>query len=961
MKLEEQLQRAIRKGDEKGCLALLEAAPEKERAALSATMLKTFDLAHALIFSRDPSRSEKKLEIDLSAHGPDDRVIRNKVLEAARVALLGTLTSVEALKKYAWRSAPKDDDVAVAVLAIRPPAFVHAWATKLCELTHTRFTLARRLVKEGLCERPDGDGYVLAMIYEASHRGSGWSKKKEELFEEDPELLDDDVWRVFEVEGNRDVSLTGNERKWSTLLLGWVETKRLDRGRMLDATLSALARDFPQHKAGFYSRLHDAMKPTPEETAKRAAAYVELLGSRISPTVSLATRVVESLPDDVELDLASFVPAAVSAARSARGQGTALALLRLLGARRERPEALDAVVSFLEHGAPEVVDAALGILEASKPSKALRARVASLVATVPASRRARLAAWAGTKPEQATKAAAKPDAKVDAAPADAKRAGIAELAKADPTGPWPRVLLDDRANPAPRLDPERRVAPIASHEELIAAASRALEEPNDRVTFERMLDGIARLGVPLSDFPRDRIKPLAKRAARLAGKHFGARIVDAWLLGEDGSAIETEKANVQDFGERRGKNLLARLARGETGPLLSMPTTETFFIDPRVLAERVKDAAKRPRVDVEDAVIAILRLAPEHRRAASKKLEGVKGPVAAAVRHALGSDEDEPNPKFPALWFAAARARGGDDAAVMKAFPDAGAGAGEAARVKLAYANKENTWAWLDLQFEPPPPKKLLPDALTVLLATRAHAGEGALLGMEPTLREVASFTPGDRRVLLAHGTEAISGNVDWNSAEWSNHVYIELLLDPDLPLDEDTLFLLAIATNTKEARENALATDALIAAIADGRVVGPELGPKMAFFWDPIHESVKWSRRPTASRWAKTLATVAQTSPLHAEVVRRILESFFGAPPAAPPPDVNVLLQLWLDLAVEARVAVPDPEVLTKYTGKAKKIANQLVALRGGPSVLAAEAHALALEGRKARAARWTKITSSG
>lgn len=207
-------------------------------------------------------------------------------------------------------------------------------------------------------------------------------------------------------------------------------------------------------------------------------------------------------------------------------------------------------------------------------------------------------------------------------------------------------------------------------------------------------------------------------------------------------------------------------------------------------------------------------------------------------------------------------------------------------------------------------------------------------------------------------GTNRITHNVDWSSAEWANHVFLEPLLDPDVPLDEHGLMLLAIALNTKEARENALATDALIQAITDGRVVGPELAAPLAFHWHPVHEDVTYSHRATASRWAKTFANVARASVLHAEIVRRILEAFFAVPPAVPPPDVHALLQLWLDLATEAKTGVPEAaraavERIGK-SGKAKAIATRLLALAPGPSAHAAEAHALAMEGRWQRAARW-------
>jgi hypothetical protein len=387
--------------------------------------------------------------------------------------------------------------------------------------------------------------------------------------------------------------------------------------------------------------------------------------------------------------------------------------------------------------------------------------------------------------------------------------------------------------------------------------------------------------------------------------------------------------NAQQFGRRRIKNVLERLAKGRARPLLSMPTTEGFFLDPRTLTARVK--AQRGPVDVADTVTALLRIAPEGRLEAMRELHEIEGELGAVVRRALGGDEDPPNTNETALWSVATFVREGGSSSV-----------------RLRWSKE--SWAPLEVELAPTPRRAIPADDFPALLATDAVSGE---LGDEGSIRELSSYCPDGRRPLLAHGAAAIARNVSWSEAEWQNHVFIEMLLDPDVPLDDIGLVLLAIALNTKEARENALATDVLVAAITDGRIVGPELGPVMARFWDPAHH--RWSRRPTAKRWAKTLATVAQTTPLHAEVVRRILESFFGAPPAAPPADVGALLQLWLDLAVDARVTVPDRDVLTRYAGKAKGIASQLLALQGGTSTLAAVAHALAIAGRQARAGRWT------
>lgn len=938
MTLAERLQAAILQGDVSACRSLAQAASEDERAAASPAMVKTFDLCDGLVFSRDPQKSAKKLGVELNHDREFD------ILEASRVALLYTVTRVEALEKYVWRSIPSDDADVVAALTLRPRAIVSEWVERVCEHAPDRWKAVRRVVRAGLCDRPSSDGYVLGMVHTVGNR---FSRQREEesraLFDDDPELLDEEVWRIFEVEGNREISLTTHERVWQKLLLEYVASGRLDRARMADATLSALARDFPQHKAGFYSRLHDALKPSPEESAARAGTYVELLSSRISPTAALATRVLSSLPEGTTLDTASFARAATMAARSARGQSTALVLLRLLHARRNDPDVLDAVVAFLEHTAVEVLDVALATLEASTPTRELVARVAELVPTIAASRRARVSAWvvshgidvdqepSPATPEQVVERAP------NAAPRDTVRARVAELESAPAEGPWPRVTIDDPLNPAPRLDPTRPMRPIESLHELFAAAARALEEPNDVVTYERVLDGVSRLGSPLSTLPPEASKPLAKRASTLAARksHPAVTLVLAWLEGDDGSSMTSRHVNTQNFRLRRVKSVLKRLAKGRTRPLLSTPTTEGFFLDPRTLAARVK--AQTGPVDVADTVTALLRLAPEHRIEALRELQGIEGELAAVVRRALGSDEDAPSTNQAALWSVAACVRDG-----------------ESARVRLRWGKEryEKTWATLEVELAPTPPRAIPADDFPALLATDAV---GVNLGDEASIRELGSYCPNSRRSLLAHGATAIARNVSWSDAVWENHVFIEMLLDPDVPLDDVGLTLLAIALNTKESRENALATDALVAAISDGRIVGPELGPIMAFFWDPVHDKVRWSQRPTASRWAKTLAAVAQTSPLHAEVVRRILESFFGAPPAAPPTDVGALLQLWLDLAVGARVAVPNRDVFTNYTGKAKKIASQLLALEGGTSTLAAEAHALAIAGRRARAARWT------
>src|SRR5207302_10667133 len=65
---------------------------------------------------------------------------------------------------------------------------------------------------------------------------------------------------------------------------------KLPRDQLLDTGLSALRRDFAPFRAGWFSRFHEALNPTPIERQQREAEYVALLTSPVSATVSFAVR-----------------------------------------------------------------------------------------------------------------------------------------------------------------------------------------------------------------------------------------------------------------------------------------------------------------------------------------------------------------------------------------------------------------------------------------------------------------------------------------------------------------------------------------------------------------------------------------------------------------------------------------------------------------------------------------------
>ena len=136
-----------------------------------------------------------------------------------------------------------------------------------------------------------------------------------------------------------------------------------------------------------------------------------------------------------------------------------------------------------------------------------------------------------------------------------------------------------------------------------------------------------------------------------------------------------------------------------------------------------------------------------------------------------------------------------------------------------------------------------------------------------------------------------LGDNLDWWEARWENRTYLEPLVDPDVPLRPMALLVLAIGLAAKEPGEHGLATDAAIAAIADGRLDGTKLGSVMA------------TLLPTglikAARWAKTLGEAARISPLHAEIVRAAIARSLRGQPRSYPKDLHALVELLKELVV--------------------------------------------------------------
>ena len=209
----DRLERIVRSGNVARCLEFFADMPEKERRQLA-------PLARRLFRERE--------------EGPFDPCQRIAVLATA------SLTEIKRFRDDVLPGRRSDGfDAEYAVLENRRPAWLLSWCTWTLESRFACWPLVRRLVRDGICPEPDTDQYVLSMISGAI----GWPNHHSVLdtLRSDPELLDNMVWRLFEIEGNSHATLSREgkydwreENEWAHALRELSKEGRIDRDRLLE-------------------------------------------------------------------------------------------------------------------------------------------------------------------------------------------------------------------------------------------------------------------------------------------------------------------------------------------------------------------------------------------------------------------------------------------------------------------------------------------------------------------------------------------------------------------------------------------------------------------------------------------------------------------------------------------------------------------------------------------------------
>jgi hypothetical protein len=1000
------LDRALDEGDAPACAAFFANATEKERASVAKQVVGRLKKLTGGVTGR---------LIDRRGLAFLQMGVQFRHVHAAQVAALACAPFGE-LKKLRLRGLAGGESAYAALVDRRPP-WINEWADFVCDISTGYWSLVRRLVREGVCERPQGAGYIEGML---TIVGMGHSRRLPilEALLEDPGLLEFEIWQIFELEPRPQTHDLLAEWKgmppeysWSAALVSLADTGKVSRPRLLGATLDGLHRDFHEARARWFAGLHEQLSPTVDERAGRADRYLSLLHSRNGSTVAFALKSLGIVQKAERLNADSLFDN-LRPALAGRTKGVVRDALKLLdrvsgGAGSAGRAAALAAEALLQEW-PDVQGLAADVIGRAGPpdDAALRALVQERLPDVAASQRDKLVAWLASAEPVVTPApgpadAPDPDACRDRMSALDPRfsdlAGVPEVAAVCERGSGyiPAVAFDPMD--VPRLDPEQRIEAIEDLDTLLERFAAVLEDPSSPDEVERVLDGVSRLcDQHPTDF-HDRVAPLRAQALEVL-KNIGrtewfesalrwglARLAVRWtesatpderdaVIGTIGPGSGVTLAQPRELhtdagpGPGRGALFQARLAgivrrgaRRLAAPLLSAPTHAGGWIDPRTLVDRAKVWQTLGQFPSNlDRALALLRVAPDHRSAALREAETVEGEFGDALRYALGGEEESIGPT-DTLWIAAARARAplADDDRVEARHPRRGADAGRAVRFRLRPGRHGVVRGFFDGSQRPrllettPPGGSSCPNNLPTV-ALHSDDAYGYDAGMH---RWLATVWPLARESFFAQGFEHIVGRDGGLMDLRANRPFLETLFDADAPLKDVGVLLLTGALSAKQAELRLLAVDALIAAVDDGRLDRATLGGALA--------TLLPAGLLVPARLAKSLGAAAKVSPLHAYVIGGALQQGLCCAQELLSGGVNwtglaTLLRLLKELLIELGEPLRLAELHTALselpaTGSTANLIRQLLSLEEKDSQSALKSAArYALKRRIERAERW-------
>lgn len=926
-------------------------------------------------FSKEVSAAWKKVRDQFHGH-------ENLKLTVLAVCPWTQVKSANA-RFFTWQ-ADGHRDIArdiVKVLGTRRPDWIDQFVAQELEKDWPRWSLVRSLVREGVCERPSSDNYIISMVRTNFGR-EGTSESLLSRIKDDPAVLEDEIWRIFEIDVVRGQLFYSDEaswrdethQSWGPALIALVNDRSIDRRRLLDAAHETLRRGLQLKDTGFHMRLIERLEPTAQELVQLRDVYLDLLSHRVDAVVRFALAQCDALLKNGDLEPAVIldrIGPALQREKKAPAEAALKLIRKIVKSDRSLGEnAARAAMEGLRHPLPDIHEKALDLIEELGAPPDL----AEYVDEVAPSQRARAGKLVPSMATGSTSSSG--DLELFVTRARKLDAGTRSLYAID-------SLLDaiekqeepPRYAPSPsvpRLDEAKAVVPVRDFTEMVDLMLLVMETQPAAVDVERALDAFSRLAVdPPFDY-RARTGALLQRTTQhasgagdwsIVGTHI-MRLVQLWLRG---SSAHSPQSAPEEFLGLRVDEIVKRVRKKRAMTLLALPTHGTW-IDPRVLVDRVKahEQASVP-LGTCDLVQALLRLAPEHRAEALEAARSLDSDEAAVVRYALGGDDElRRNPSL--LGRLLGSAANGDVAWQLRAAAfrarepfgtDESARNTPAAGFAFGVAPAKYTWRvrgdtrtyrtaveyFVDVEW----PHSESQDAGWPL----SLFGEKArrwIFAAAADVRHRQSIWPVDPTPTFVAGVHSIVDRMFRPASGYTPTApYLEPLLDPNVAVSSLAQVALALALVAQDADARTMAIDAAIEAIADGRLLGSELGNVYA-------QMMSTDGFIKLGRIAEAVDSIARTSVVHQLACARLLEEVLSWVTPPGPRDLHHLLAVYRELlAATNRSADPRLAALTASasgTGKGATLLKEIGKAEGTRGI-PPEAYAALLARRTALISR--------
>jgi hypothetical protein len=934
----EELDKLIESGQLSSVGPAFEGLSEKERRKLGDAAYKWYRQL------RDGTISAATL---LSTKRPEKT--KNSYQTAALCVLAtGNLRQASGVALY-WYAGIKDqiETQVICVLQNRKPKWATRWLEKNLEGAENFFPweLTERLIAAGICEKPTTDDYIRHF----GDRFNNWNTALRPRLKARPHLLEDEIWRLFEVRSNafaHDPSKYHGPSKdfesWDSALAGLAQDGTISRSKLLDSAIAGLARDFTQNIYSGFLRMLKTMKPLPVELGERQQILRELLGSSVSHVSKFA---ISSLKKAPNLEKKAFLAAALPVMNQ-KVKGNAFTVLKFAEKLSKKDATLTAAaLPLFEAG---VYHAHVDVRERS--NEWLKAHDKSPEVEV-------------HKEEPVCSE-------------DLSLVGIGE--------PWlTRLDLNSQRYPKPlSLDPNRipildqleLVEPIEDFQELIDTIARAVEEVNTGIEVERILGGLCRLcDQRPADF-NSRTEALEKRVRNFQASEVVRGLVGGWgglsllikhmlICWFEGSYSALREAsyykhfNLYPFVRARMVELSERVGNRRAAPLLSEPTHAHGWIEPTVLVRRMLDYPGRP--GPADLILALFRMAPTHRQAALALAADYSGEFAPALRWALGApDGPRSKEKHCEVWLAAARARQPRGPIAVGGLPQ---GATEGVPFDwtpvwqgTTYKFPRFQWSVDDNSSKPSVALGFIRKVISrfkyreELLPTVLMQKQGSRRWETPdfqgdfTIRWLGLLWPQNLDSYWRLACDSLIERLDIDTtASAPNFAYLDPLFELDRSWAELEHLALSVALISKDADVKGLGIDALIEGIEDGRAHPGPLGEVLSRLYKA--DFIK------PNRLADSLADVARVGGHHKRFVAEIMSDLLAWPLCK---NSHHSLQLMLEVSDGISEPVRQNLKAHKGGGKTAKLIKKLLDL-GPPTTLSAF-RVPALRARAERAVRY-------